>query len=173
MTRRASPNNDPRQTSLLGLLDAFPVRRPAERYRPVDLSLRIKTALGQALKECPDSAAVVAARMSEISGREVSTDMLYAYTAPSKPEHDIPVTRLIAFVRATGARWIYDLLVEDEGLTVIEGREAKLAQLGMAQQELAHLQARIREISAELKAEPVAGAAETVRRRPAIKGGRP
>ncbi len=88
MARRPAP--DPRQTSLLGLFDAFPVRRPAERYRPVDLSLRIKTALGQALKECPDSAAVVAARMTEISGREVSTDMLYAYTAPSKPEHDIP-----------------------------------------------------------------------------------
>ena len=38
---------------------------------PIDLSLRIKTALGQALKECPMSAPQVATAMSEMLGQPV------------------------------------------------------------------------------------------------------
>lgn len=168
MARRATSSRtgeDPRQPSLFGAGEVFPVRRPAERYRPLDLSLRIKTALSQALKECPDSAAVIAARMSELLGREQSVDMLYAYTAASKPEHDIGISRLVAFIRATGARWIYDIIVEDDGLLVIEGRESKLAQLGLMQQEAARLQEQVRILQRELRDAPVDhGAAGSVRR---------
>lgn len=73
------------QTDLFAGVDPsqlFPVRRASDNCRPLDVSLRIKTALGRALKECPDSANVIAARMSDILGREQSVDMLYAYTAP-------------------------------------------------------------------------------------------
>ncbi|MCO5083044.1 MAG: hypothetical protein M9955_17090 [Rhizobiaceae bacterium] len=145
----------------------FPVRRPADACRPLDVSLRIKTALGRALKECPDSANVIAARMSDILGREQSVDMLYAYTAPSKPEHDIPVTRLIAFVRATGATWLYDEIVQDEGLIVMGGREAELAQLGLLRQESQAIQDHIKQIEKKLKIEPIRG---TDARRPAGGG---
>lgn len=148
------------QSDLFAGIDAsqlFPVRRPADSCRPLDVSLRIKTALGRALKECADSANVIAARMSDILGREQSVDMLYAYTAPSKPEHDIPVTRLIAFVRATGATWLYDEIVQDEGLIVMGGREAELAQLGLLRQERAALEDQIRQIEKKLKIEPVRG----------------
>jgi hypothetical protein len=44
----------------------YPVRRKETGMLPVDLSLRIKTLMGTALKEAPDSAGVVAAKMSEI-----------------------------------------------------------------------------------------------------------
>jgi hypothetical protein len=133
----------------------FPVRQRTERVRPVDLSLRIKTALGQALKECADSVTIIAARMSELTGREITADALYAYTAPSKPEHDISITRFVAFVRATGAAWLYDVLVEDEGLIVMEGREAHLAQLGLLQQERGRLDSTIAFLKRELKERPV------------------
>jgi hypothetical protein len=142
----------------------FPVRQRTERVRPVDLSLRIKTAMGQALKECPDSAGVIAAKMTELTGREITPDALYAYTAPSKPEHEIGIVRFVAFVRATNAPWLYDVLVEDEGLIVMEGREAHLTQLGLAQQERSRLDETIKFLHRELKARPV-----VIRRRP---GGR-
>ena len=118
------------QGDLFAAGEVFPVRRPVENARPVDLSLRIKTGMSQALKECPDSAAIVAARIAEMTGREMSVDALYSYTAASKPEHDIGIVRFVAFVRATRAYWLWDLLVEDDGLMVLQGREAKLAQLG-------------------------------------------
>ena len=132
----------------------FPVRHRAAP-RPLDLSLRVKTALGQALKETPDSATVVAARMSEIAGVEITADALYAYTAPSKPDHQISLLRFVAFVRATGALWLWDTLVEDEGLIVMEGREAHLAHLGALEQERQRLEGQIDDLKRDLAAQPV------------------
>jgi hypothetical protein len=147
MARRSQPSQP--QGELFGS-ELFPVRRPVETSRPIDLSLRVKTAMGQALKACPDSAMIVAARISEMTGRELTTDALYAYTAPGKPDHDIGITRFIAFARATGALWLWDVLVEDDGLTVLEGRDAKLAQVGHLQQQRMLLDAELARLSREL-----------------------
>lgn len=133
----------------------FPVRRPTETVRPVDLSLRIKTAMGQALKECPDNAGVIAARMSEVLGRRISTDTLYTFTAPSKQDRQIGLIEFVAFVRATGAIGLWDLLVEDDGLVVLQGREAKLAQLGHMRQQSKELADTMRTLERELQDEPV------------------
>ena len=146
---------DRRQGDLFASVDLFPVRRPTDALRPVDLSLRIKTAMGRALKECPDSAAIVAARISEMTGRDLSADALYAYTAPTKPEHDIGVTRFVAFVRATGALWLWDELVRDDGLMVLQEREALFAQAGLLRQEQARISSKLKEIERDLAADPV------------------
>jgi hypothetical protein len=134
----------------------FPVRH-AHAVPGFDLSLRVKTALGRALKECQKSAAVIAAEMSEMLPPEhgISADALYTYTAPSKAEHQISLIRFKAFVRATGAKWLWDFLVEDEGLVVVEGREAQLAELGAAKQELMQLEARVKGLCRELARAPV------------------
>jgi hypothetical protein len=134
----------------------FPVRERVARPRTIDLSLKIKTALGRALKECPKSALEIALAMSELTGREITADALYAYTAPSKPEHDISLVRFIAFVRVTGATWLWDELVEDEGLIVMEGREAHLAQLGHLEQERQRIEEQTRALRRELRDRPVA-----------------
>lgn len=133
----------------------FPVRRPIETTRPIDLSLRIKTAMGRALKECPDSAVVIAARISEMTGRELTADALYAYTAPSKEDHDIGIIRFAAFVRATEAFWLWDLMVEDDGLVVLEGREAKLAQIGHLEQQRQLIDDELRGLKREIGEQPV------------------
>lgn len=152
MTRRRAPEG---QGDLFAHAELFPVRRPVENARPVDLSLRIKTGMSQALKECPDSAAIIAARITEMTGREMSVDALYAYTAASKPEHDIGIVRFVAFVRATKAFWLWDMLVEDDGLMVLQGREAKLAQLGHLQQQKQQLDDAMRALKTELGTAPV------------------
>lgn len=144
-----------RQGELFSAAGMFPVRRAACGARAVDLSLRIKTAMGRALKECPDSAAIVAARISELSGREITADALYSYTAPSKPEHDIGIVRFVAFVRATGAAWLWDELLADDGLLVLQGREAKLAELGHLEQEEQRLAKARKALRRELQLDPV------------------
>lgn len=144
------------QGDLFAAADLFPVRRPVERIRPLDLSLRIKTAMGEALKQSPKNAFAIAAEISTMTGRELTADALYAYTAPTKPEHDIGLTRFVAFVRATGANWLWGVLVEDDGLIVLEGREAHLAQLGLLQQEQDRISDQIRILKGELKQAPVA-----------------
>jgi len=144
-----------KQPDLFAPAGLFPVRRPGGGARPVDLSLRVKTAMGRALKECPDSAAIVAARIAELTGRPLSEDALYAYTAPSKPDHDIGIVRFVAFVRATGATWLWDELLAEDGLLVLEGREARLAERGHLEQERRRLEKQIRLLDRELSVEPV------------------
>lgn len=155
MAKRKADMVDTGQGDLFATAELFPVRRPIDALRPVDLSLRIKTAMGRALKECPDSAAIVAARIAEMTGREITADGLYAYTAASKPEHDMGIVRFVAFVRATAAPWLWDELVRDDGLMVLQEREALFAQAGLLRQEAARIADKIRQIDAELKAEPV------------------
>jgi hypothetical protein len=132
----------------------FPVRVRGARMQSADFSLRLKSALGDALKACPDKAAVVAANIADMTGAELSADALYAYTAPSKPDHQISVIRFKAFVRATDARWLYDVLVEDEGLVVIAGEDAPFAQLGALRQRRAQIDDLIRALERSLKARP-------------------
>ncbi len=157
MAKRRAKNRKSvtKQGDLFASANLYPVRRAERGVRAVDLSLRIKTAMGVALKECPDSAAIVAARMTELSGREISADALYAYTAPSKPEHDMGITRFIAFVRATGATWLWDELLRDDGLLVLEGEEAKLAERGHLEQERRKLEKQIKALDRDLGAAPV------------------
>lgn len=155
MARKPKGTEADGQGDLFASVDLFPVRRPIDALRPVDLSLRIKTAMGRALKECPDSAAIVAARMSEMTGREISADALYAYTAPSKPDHDMGVTRFVAFVRATGALWLWDELVRDDGLMVLQEREALFAQAGLLRAEQARIGQKLKDIERDLAADPV------------------
>lgn len=147
--------NQPGQGDLFAERALFPVRQRTETLAPLDVSLKIKTALGKALKEYPEPASIAAARMSEIIGRQITEAALYSYTAPTKPEHDIGIMRLKAFVRVTGATWLWDLIVEDEGLTVMEGEEAHLAQLGHLEHERQQLEARIRDLRRDLKKKPV------------------
>lgn len=142
------------QGDLFASGELFPVRRPAEGSRPVDM-LRIKTAMGQALKAHPESAEIVAAKIAELTGRPLTTFALYSYTAPSRDDHDMGISRFVAFVRVTGAMWLWDLLVEDDGLTVLQGREAKLAQLGHLQQQHQQLGDAMRTLKRELGQEPV------------------
>lgn len=149
------------QGDLFAAQDLFPVRRPTVIHG-VDLSLRIKTAMGQALKACPDSIDVLAARISEMTGNRLTGQTLYTYTAQSKTDRQIHLIEFVAFVRVTGAIWLWDLLVEDDGLVVLQGAEAKLAQLGHLRQQHNQLSENLRTLERELREEPVS----VSRRRP-------
>lgn len=153
--RRAKGRRRRMQHDLFGGGRLFPVRRRESTPRAVDLTLRIKSAMGRALKECPDSIDVVAAKVSELTGRRLSADALYAYTAPSKRDHVIDAARLMAFTRATGANWLWDELLADEGLIVLEGEQARLAELGALRQEQQRLNAAVRAAEKALNAAPV------------------
>jgi hypothetical protein len=124
----------------------FPTRTPAttidlDRFRGT-----LKRAMAQAIRECPHDRPVIAARMAQYLGLpDLSKTTLDSYTAESKATHDISLLRFKAFVRATGAVWLWDLIVAEDGLTMLEGDEARLA-------EIARLQQEQRLLGAELKA---------------------
>lgn len=154
MARRPT---DPGQGDLFSA-PVYPSRTPAPDIDVTDFRSKLKRAMSRALKECPHSRHEVAMRMAEALGQDgFSKATLDAYTAESKETHDISLYRFKAFVRATGQIWLWDLIVADEGLTMLVGDEARFAEIALIQQQREELDARLR----SLKAKPVA----VVRRR--------
>jgi hypothetical protein len=155
MTRRATKSLAQGELFVDGPQALYEVRRPVAGARPVDLGLKIKSALGEALKRSPESAQVIAARITELTGRDLSAATLYKYTQASDPDHQITLINFVAFVRATGQTWLWDVAVEDDGLVVLEGREAKLAQAGFLQQQKARIDYQLNTLTIELSADPI------------------
>lgn len=131
----------------------FPVRTPVEQIDLMRFRAKLKRAMAQAIRECPHDRPAIAARMAHYLGLPtISKAVLDAYTAESKESHDISMVRFKAFVRATGATWLWDLVVAEEGLTLLEGDEARLAEIARLQQEQREIAAELR----NLKSVPVA-----------------
>jgi hypothetical protein len=130
----------------------YPSRMADQNPDMTGFRSKLKRAMSRALKECASSRTEVAMRMAEALGQDsFSLATLNAYTAESNETHDISVVRLKAFVRATGANWLWDMIVADDGLTMLVGDEARLAEIALVQQERAALDDRLR----QLKATPV------------------
>ncbi|RVQ76144.1 hypothetical protein [Sinorhizobium medicae] len=139
---------DPAQLDLF-LEPVFPVRIPASRIDIERFRAKIKRAMARAIRECPFDRPTIAARMAQYLGLPgISKATLDAYTAESKQGHDITLVRFAAFVHATGARRLWDDVVADQGVTVLIGDEARLAEIGRILQEQDAIKARLRAIRA-------------------------
>lgn len=126
----------------------FPVRVPQsidiDRYRA-----KIKRAMAKAIRECSHDRATITARMAAYLGLpNISKATLDAYTAESKSGHDVTLIRFSAFVHATGALWLWDEVASVQGVTVLIGDEARLAELARLRQERKQIDAEIRRQSA-------------------------
>ena len=110
--------------------------------------------MAKALRECRYERSVVAARMAQILGLpSISKAVIDAYTAESK-NVDISLPRFKAFVRATEANWLWDEVVKDDGLLLLQGEEALLAEQARIRQEIKRLHSELRVIvrdSVEIK----------------------
>jgi hypothetical protein len=143
---------DPSQFDLF-LEPVFPVRMPAARIDIGRYRSKMKRAMARAIRECPYDRPTIAARMAQYLGLpSISKSMLDAYTAESKEGHDITLPRFAAFVHATGAMWLWDEAVSDQGATLLIGDEARLAEIARLQQEQETIRAELR----TLKSRPVA-----------------
>lgn len=100
-----------------------------------NFTLQFRNALSRALKEAPLSRIEVAAKMTELlfgdaGDGEVTKAQLDRYTAPSAEAWRFPLEYLPAFVQATGAVWLLDLVAERCGCRILQGEQALLAELG-------------------------------------------
>jgi len=131
--------------------EVYPVRRPKEAARPMDFDARVARALSRACRECDLEREDIAARMAVILDRpSFSRHMLDGYTSEANaPVRAIPLKALKAFVRVTGAVWIWDLIVEDDGCIVMEGEEARMAQRGYVRQQIEELKRLERALAKE------------------------
>ena len=81
---------------------------------------------------------------------EVTKAQLDSWTAPSRDAWRFPLSYLPAFVEATGAVWLLDLLAERCGCKVVHGEAAVLLELGVVNATMRHLRQREAEIKKSL-----------------------
>lgn len=136
--------HDPAQLDLW-LQPLFPSRAPAHSVDIGRFRAKLKRAMAQAIRECPHDRPTIAARMAQYLGLpSISKGMIDAYTAESKDSHDISLVRFKAFVHATGAVWLWDMIVSEDGLLLLEGDEARLAEIARLQQEQREIASRVK-----------------------------
>lgn len=127
----------------------FPVRAANASIDLDRFRARLKRAMSEAIRGCPYDRPTIAARMAHYLGiGTVSKASLDAYTAESKQAHEISLSRFKAFVRATEAAWLWDLVIAEDGLTVLQGDEARLAEIALLQQEQRALQSKLKRLRA-------------------------
>lgn len=113
----------------------FPVETPRELPCALDFNARLAAAMARAIRDCGLDRYEIAGRMSAILGVEVSKAMIDAYTSAARETHTISVVRLKAFIRATGQAWLWTVVLEGDGLTLLQGEEALLAQAALARKQ--------------------------------------
>lgn len=139
---------DPSQMDFFSVA-TFPVRTAVERIDIDRFRARLKREMARAIRQCPYDRPTIAARMALYLGMgSVTKAALDAYTAESKTSHDISLVRFKAFVRATEAVWLWDVIVSEDGLTLLEGDEARLAEIGRVRQEQKKLDAELKKLEA-------------------------
>lgn len=111
--------------------DLFAVPTPAESLPgALEYGMAVRQLLADAIKASPLNARQIAARMSELTGTEITEHQLHAWTAPSRESWRFPLEYLPAFEAAAETHVITAWLAATRGGRLLVGREALNAELG-------------------------------------------
>lgn len=123
----------------------IPVQRtPAPGAYDFDQELRHK--LSDLLKSTPLSRYEVAARMSELVGREISKNQLDAWTAESRPGWRFPLEYLPALESTCETHEITRWLADIRGCRLVKGEDALIIELTRLEREEGELKRRKRQL---------------------------
>jgi len=116
-------------------LDLFDIPQPAPQTPgSMNYAGEIAHVMSKALKECDFDRYEIVARMSRLLGREISLNMLNAYTAESRETHVPRMDVAVAFDAATEGFALASFHASKLGARLLVGEEALLAELGRIDQ---------------------------------------
>lgn len=134
---KLKPKIDINQASLFDILKNYQEEtasaRPAGSF---DIDRQFREAISKALKDCIPSRWQVAARMSELTGCDITKVMLDSWTAESKEAHRFPAIFLPAFCEAVGCSEPLRMLGKLVGVFVLPGPEALRAEIQRIEEEI-------------------------------------
>jgi hypothetical protein len=139
---KLNPRIDSRQASLFDILKNLQEESQASRAAgSFDIDSQFRAAISEALKHCPLSRWQVAARMSELTGGEITKAMLDSWTAESKEGHRFPAIFLPAFCEAAGCNEPLKMMGRRVGVFILPGPEALRAEIQRIEEEINRKQA--------------------------------
>ncbi len=140
---RASRHRDPRQGDLLA--DYEIAEQPAEPAPgSLDMAAELCAALAAAIKAAPYSRPEIAARMSDLTGKTISEDMLNKWTSKAGEGWRFPMEFAVAFEFATGTHDLMLLLARRRNVVIMTPKDSRDAEIGRMQRELAEKRRHLR-----------------------------
>lgn len=112
----------------------------------LDIDTELRAAVSEDIKHAKDqtgrelSRHQIAARMSELTGQEITASMLYNWTAEAHERHRFPCQFLPAFINSTGQRRAFEVLSRKSGLFALPGPEALRAEIQRLDEDLKKIQ---------------------------------
>lgn len=120
----------------------------------MNISVQLRNELSEGLKFSMLSRHQVAARMSELTGVEITKSQLDSWTAESKEGHRFPAEYLPAFCHVTGYKKPLMMMARLVQCYLIESEEALLAELGKIDQvkkDIAQRERTVRDLIVRMK----------------------
>ncbi|HHN1485799.1 TPA: hypothetical protein ACRNDU_005073 [Pseudomonas aeruginosa] len=112
-------------------LDIFDVPQPARAIPgECNYAAQVSELVSEILKACDLDRYEVAARMSRLSGDDVSKNMLDAWSSPARADHNLSFYRAALLEDVCASHLLTNWLVDVRGGRVAYGRDALLAELG-------------------------------------------
>jgi hypothetical protein len=141
-----------RRTSDTATFDLFDIPcAPAPVGGSLDYATELRCVLSDALKKTPRSRHEVAARMSELTGQDISKSMLDAWTAESKTPWRFPYEFAAAFEVACESTCLQELLGRKRGSRILVGEETLLTELGRIEKTKGELADRERALKERIR----------------------
>ncbi|MCP1616604.1 hypothetical protein FBY21_1211 [Pseudomonas sp. SLBN-26] len=112
-------------------LDLFEIPQPVLAVPGQgNYSMQVSELVGEMLKASDLDRYEIAARMSRLSGDDVSKAMLDAWSSPARVDHNLPLYRAALLEEVCASHVLTNWLVSLRGGRVAYGRDALLAELG-------------------------------------------
>lgn len=128
-------------------LDIFDVPQPVLAIPGHgNYAAQVSELVGELLKATDLDRYEIAARMSRLSGDDVSKNMLDAWASPARADHNLPFYRAALLEEVCASHLLTNWLVTQRGGRVAYGREALDAELGRLERVAADASRRAREL---------------------------
>ena len=130
---------DPSQTSILEFLKNYQNESEAKQTLEgsMDIDQRFRESINEGIKRSNLSRWQIAARMSELTGTDITKTMLDSWTAESKEGHRFPAIFLPAFCEAVKYTEPLKVIGMPVGVFVMPGPEALRAEIHKIEEDIA------------------------------------
>ncbi|MNN29347.1 hypothetical protein D3C81_1429460 [compost metagenome] len=128
-------------------LDIFAIPEPVTPLPgECNYGAQVSELVSEILKSCDLDRYEIAARMSRLSGDDVSKNMLDAWSSPARTDHNLPFYRAALLEEVCASHLLTDWLVRLRGGRVAYGRDALNAELGRLERQRDEAARKAREL---------------------------
>lgn len=113
-------------------------------------SLEVSNLVSHILKSCDDDRYSVAANMSRLAGKEISKNVLDAWSSGARDDHNIPFYLVPVLEKACHSHELTSWLADKRGAKVLFGREAFDAEIGRLERQKAEAAQRIKALKKQM-----------------------